>query len=41
MIRATCATVFLLVRLKPTGAAIMSFEQSCRKLRRDTLLLSR
>src|ERR1700687_96684 len=40
-IRATCAAVALLVRLRPTGAATMRVEQSCRKLRRDTPLFCR
>src|SRR5579872_2668432 len=38
---ATCAAVRWLVRLKPIGAATMTFEQSCRKLRRDTPLFLR
>src|ERR1700732_4962816 len=40
-IRATCAAVALLVRLRPTGATTMRVEQSCKKLRRDTPLLCR
>src|ERR1700686_5831456 len=40
-IRATCAAVALLVRLRPTGAATMRVEQSCKKLRRDTPLFCR